>query len=151
MLITPNEIETMERVINDSKGRVLTYGLGLGYYAYMVSLKEEVEKVTIVEKDNKVIELFNKYILPKFKNKDKITIINADALVHIKNDKEDYDIVFIDIWHDVSDGLPLYLEFKKYEKKNTKYYYWIFFNSFSYLFYYSNTLLFFVVLFSKLV
>ena len=40
MLITPNEIETMKKPISEATGNVLTYGLGLGYYAYMVSMKE---------------------------------------------------------------------------------------------------------------
>ena len=60
MLITPNEIETMKKSISEATGNVLTYGLGLGYYAYMVSMKENVESVTIVEKDKEIIDLFKK-------------------------------------------------------------------------------------------
>lgn len=51
MTITPNEIETMKEPIQKSSGHVLTYGLGLGYYAYMVSEKEQVNSVTVVEKN----------------------------------------------------------------------------------------------------
>lgn len=124
MLITPNEIETMEKPINEATGNVLTYGLGLGYYAYMISMKEDVKTVTIVEKDKEIIELFNKYILPQFKYKDKIKIINMDAFEYFKKDIY-YDFVFVDIWHDPSDGIDLYLKFKSLEKKNIKYSYWI--------------------------
>lgn len=124
MLITPNEIETMERPINEATGNVLTYGLGLGYYAYMVSMKEDVKTVTIIEKDKEIIELFNKYILPQFKYKDKIKIINMDAFEYFIKDIY-YDFVFVDIWHDPSDGIDLYLKFKSLEKKNIKYSYWI--------------------------
>lgn len=124
MLITPNEIETMERPINEATGNVLTYGLGLGYYAYMVSMKEDVKTVTIVEKDKEIIELFNKYILPQFRFKDKIRIINMDAFEYFKKNIY-YDFVFVDIWHDPSDGIDLYLKFKSLEKKNIKYSYWI--------------------------
>ena len=49
MTITPNEIETMKEPVDGAFGNVLTYGLGLGYYAYMVSEKENVETVTIVD------------------------------------------------------------------------------------------------------
>ena len=46
MTITPNEIETMKEPVDGAFGNVLTFGLGLGYYAYMVSEKENVESVT---------------------------------------------------------------------------------------------------------
>ena len=124
MLITPNEIETMKKSISEATGNVLTYGLGLGYYAYMVSMKDNVESVTIVEKDKEIIDLFNEYILPQFKNKSKIKIINDDAFNYFKKDIY-YDYVFVDIWHDPSDGIDLYLKFKSLEKDNIKYSYWI--------------------------
>ena len=124
MLITPNEIETMGKPIKESFGKVLTYGLGLGYFAYMVSLKENVESVTILEKDKKVIELFEKHILPQFKHYNKIKIINEDAYTYSKK-AVNYDYVFVDIWHDPSDGIEAYKIFKKLEKPNIKYSYWI--------------------------
>ena len=129
MSITPNEIETMKEPINEAKGHVLTFGLGMGYFAYMTSNKDEVETVTIVEKDSNVIELFKKVILPQFKNKDKITIVEADAFEYMEsifeNTKCDY--VFTDIYHDVSDAIEVYNKMKVYENKykNTKFKYWI--------------------------
>lgn len=91
----------------------------------MVSLKEEVESVTIIERDQNVIKLFNEYILPQFEYKDKIKIINIDAFKYM-NKVNEYDYLFIDLWRDVSDGLDLYLKFKKYEDKiNIKVDYWI--------------------------
>ena len=127
MLITPNEIETMEEAVNEAKGRVLTYGLGLGYYAYMASQKQQVSSLTIVERDENVINLFEKYILPQFENKDKISIINEDAFKYAKNqmNKDNYDFVFVDIWHDPYDGVDMYLKMKKLESENIKYMYWI--------------------------
>ena len=129
MSITPNEIETMKEPINEAKGHVLTFGLGMGYFAYMTSNKDEVETVTIVEKDSNVIELFKKVILPQFKNRDKITIVEADAFEYMEsifeNTKCDY--VFTDIYHDVSDAIEVYNKMKVYENKykNTKFKYWI--------------------------
>lgn len=123
MLITPNEIETMKDSINEAYGKVLTYGLGLGYYQYMVSNKDNVQEITIIEKDKKIIELFKKYILSQFKYKNKIKIINEDALNYEYTNE--YDYVFVDIWHDPSDGVELYKEMKKKEKPNIKYSYWI--------------------------
>lgn len=129
MTITPNEIKTMEEAVNKATGNVLTFGLGLGYYAYMVSEKDDVESVTVVEINDDVIDLFNQHILPQFNNRDKIKIIKADAFEYAQNNlsKGNYDFVFTDLWHDVSDGIDMYLKMKQYEKQNpnTHFMYWI--------------------------
>lgn len=129
MSVTPNEINTMKNPIKEAKGKVLTFGLGLGYYAYMVSLKEDVDQVIIIEKDINVIKLFKEYILPQFKNKEKIKIINVDAYEYLNSMQDNiYDYVFVDIYHDASDGKEVYLKFKPFEDKlvNTKFSYWIY-------------------------
>lgn len=131
MSVTPNEINTMKEDINNAKGNVLTIGLGLGYYAYHVSLKNDVKKVYIIEKDQEVIKLFNDLILPQFEQKEKIIIINDDAfnfLTKSENQKllKSLDYIYIDIWHDVSDGLQIYHKLKQIEtSSNLKFHYWI--------------------------
>lgn len=124
MSITPNEIETMEEPLKEMKGKVLCFGLGLGYFAYMASLKEEVSVVTIIEKEAEVIRLFKNRILPLFAKAEKIKVVQADAFAFLKQDL-DYDCVFFDLWHNANDGLAYYLKLKKYEREKTKYYYWI--------------------------
>ena len=128
MSISPNEINTMKKDIEDAFGNVLTLGLGMGYYAYMVALKKEVKQVKIVEKDKEVIELFKKHILPLFSQEvsSKIEIINDDGY-HYLNKLEDIDYVFVDIYHDVSDGIIAYQKIKEIEKKypNIIFRYWI--------------------------
>jgi hypothetical protein len=129
MTITPNEIETMKEPVDRAFGNVLTFGLGLGYYAYMVSEKDNVDSVTIVDLNENVINLFKKYVLPQFKNAHKIKIIKADAFdyaqKHMANGN--FDFVFTDLWHDVSDGKDMYLKMKKYERLSPKtiFTYWI--------------------------
>ncbi len=128
MLITPNEIETMKEAIAQATGKVITFGLGLGYFAYMVSLKEEVENVIIIERDQTVIDLFEENILPFFKYPEKIKIIKIDAIKYLKTMNDDqYNLAFVDLWHDVSDATNIYLKIKKIESKfkNTKFMYWI--------------------------
>lgn len=110
MSIIPNEINTMKDDIESVYGNVLICGLGLGYFPYMVSIKDNVSSITIVEKDKMVIELFKEEILPQFENKDKITIIEADAFEYLEKLDSNIDTVYIDLWHDVSDGLPMYLK-----------------------------------------
>lgn len=127
MSITPNEINTMKKPIEKAHGVVTTLGLGLGYFAYMASIKDNVKKVRIVEIDDNVIKLFREFILPFFPDKEKIEIIHMDALEYLKRDFE-CDYLFCDIWHDVSDGLPLYKKIKEFENKHPKttFDYWIY-------------------------
>lgn len=124
MLITPNEIETMKAPVEGAFGDVVTYGLGLGYFAFMASEKQEVSSVTVVERDEQVIKLFLKYILPQFPCKEKIRIIHGDALEYAA-EEHPCDYVFADIWHDPSDGCELYKKLKALERDGIKYSYWI--------------------------
>jgi hypothetical protein len=129
MTITPNEIETMKEAVDKAIGNVLTFGLGLGYYAYMISEKDNVESITVVEINEDVINLFNKYVLPQFKNAQKIKIIKEDAFEYAQKNMSmgKYDFVFTDLWHDISDGIDLYLKMKNVEKQcpDTVFTYWI--------------------------
>lgn len=129
MTVTPNEVETMRAPIAHARGKVLTLGLGLGYFAFHASQKSEVSSVTVVEKDPAVIKLFCEYILPQFPNKNKIRVIEADAFAYMEHQmpREGYDYIFSDIWHDPSDGLSLYLRLRKYEplSPTTRFDYWI--------------------------
>ncbi len=128
MALKPNEIETMREPIENAHGNVISFGLGLGYYAFSVSQKQSVSTVTVVERDENVISLFEKYILPQIPS-NKIKIVRADAFDYMKNEMKQSgaDSVFVDIWHDTLDGLPLYLKTKKYESilPNATFDYWI--------------------------
>ena len=115
MSLNPNEIETMKPFINKGKGNVLVLGLGMGYVPFMMALKPEVKSITIVEKDPEIIGLFNSLIYPNFKNKEKIKIIEDDAINYVsKNNKFDY--IFADLWHSPEDGLSLFVQLKRINK-----------------------------------
>lgn len=124
MLITPNEIETMKNPILHTHGEVATYGLGLGYFPFMVSDKESVASVTVVEQDARVIDLFERHILPQFPHKEKIHVVCEDAFAFAAR-KPRFDFVFADIWHDPSDGVEAYLRLKMLEREDVQYAYWI--------------------------
>ena len=129
MTLTPIDVDTVQDAIRDAHGKVITFGLGLGYYAYMTARKEDVISVTVVEKSEKVIELFKKYVLPRFECRDKIRIVCADAFEYAekKMPAEEYDYAFVDTWRDASDGLPMYERMKKLERLSpkTEFSYWI--------------------------
>lgn len=127
MSVSPNEVFTMKRPIERAKGRVLTLGCGMGYFAYMASLKEDVESITVVELQQDVIDLFTTFILPQFENRDKIKIIKGDAIEYLKAiDDGEYDYCFADIWIGIEDVAP-YFAIKEIGRKlkKTKMEYWI--------------------------
>lgn len=130
MTLLPNEINSQKKYIEKAKGKVLTYGLGLGYYVFHVALKKEVASVTVVDLNQNVIDLFNKHILPSFplEARQKIKIIQADAFKFAESlTGGDFDYVYADIWHDCGDGKDLYLKFKTLESfcPSAEYGYWI--------------------------
>lgn len=126
MNITPNEIETMEKSINQIKGDVIVFGLGLGYLPFMISSKSDVKHIKVIENDPNIIKLFKDNLLDYFTNKDKIEIIQDDASNYL-NKKLKCDYAFIDLWHSPIDGLKWFIKFKKSEKYNrsTTYLYWL--------------------------
>lgn len=129
MTVTPNEIETMQPAVDLACGHVAAMGLGLGYFAFMASEKETVSRVTVIERDENVIELFEKHILPQFPHREKICVIRADAFAFAQNGLAELcaDMVFVDLWHDVSDGAPMFLWMKELERfvPGTRFVYWI--------------------------
>lgn len=129
MTLTPVDLDTCEEAISKACGKVVTFGLGLGYYTYMVSEKTEVESITVVEKSRDIINLFEKHILPQFPNSTKVRIVCDDAFEYAEHimPSENFDLAFVDTWRDASDGTPMYEKMKKLEKfsPNTEFLYWI--------------------------
>lgn len=127
MSVTPNEVYTVQPAIDNAKGKVLTLGCGMGYFAYMASLKNNVESITVVELEQDVIDLFENNILPQFENKDKITVIKADAIEFMKDISDgEYDYCFADIWIGI-DRIEPYFAVKEVCRhfRKTKIDYWM--------------------------
>lgn len=126
MSIKPSEIITSQAAIDGAVGNVVTFGLGLGYFVFMALRKREVKSVTVVERDESVIRLFEKYILPQFPRKQDVKIIQSDAF-EFMNGPMPFDYAFVDIWHDISDGQELYVKAKSFEKMHpeVKFTYWL--------------------------
>ena len=129
MTLTPVDLDTSDEAIERAHGKVVTFGLGLGYYAYMVSRKESVESITVVEKSEDVIALFKEFILPQFSHPEKVKIVNADAFEYAEHTMpaEGFDVAFVDTWRDASDGAPMYERMKALEhlSSSTEFLYWI--------------------------
>ncbi len=129
MTLTPADTVTSREAIAAARGRVVTFGLGLGYYAFHAANKPSVESVTVIEKSPDVIGLFEERLLPLFPHREKIRILRADAFDYAEHDapRERYDVAFVDTWRDASDGCPMYLRMKPLERRNsgTEFHYWI--------------------------
>ncbi len=108
MLDVPSEAQTIDPCANKAKGKVLTFGLGIGYFIYMASLNPKVTSITVVERSSEVIEMFKECLLPQFPANLKLEIIHGDAFDYFNEDFiEQFDYTFVDIWRNESDGLEL--------------------------------------------
>ena len=129
MSIKPSEIESSQAAIDAAFGHVVTFGLGLGYFAFMAARKPEVLSVTVVERDPSVIRLFSEHLLQQFPHSEKLTVIQADAFDYLEQNMSSVspDFVFMDIWHDIADGLDLFVRARQYEARfpATRFMYWI--------------------------
>ncbi len=65
--------------INIAYGHVLVTGLGLGVRESILLSKPEVSKITIIEKNRDVIEIFNTLCIESNINLEKVEILNIDA------------------------------------------------------------------------
>ena len=118
MTLLPNELVTTWPAMKKAHGRVLTYGLGLGYFTYHAAEKENVSEVTVVDVSDDVISLFKEHILPQFPHKEKVRLVKMDAFEFADTKMEGrFDFVFGDIWHDAGDGRELYLKMKEWETR----------------------------------
>lgn len=130
MTLMPNETVTTLPAVWKAHGNVITYGLGLGYFAYMASRKDSVGSVTVVERSEDAAALFTSEILPQFEHREKIRLVIADAVEYASTTapSEAPDFIFADIWHDAADGPELYHRFKSFESlypKSTEFAYWL--------------------------
>lgn len=81
------------------KGNVLILGLGFGKSVIQACEMSRVQSVTVVENQEGIIEMFWIASGREFTGKDKLSIECKNAFEY---DNTDFDHVFIDIFHDVS-------------------------------------------------
>ena len=109
-----SEMESMRDGIDKGHGKCLAMGLGIGFLPYLWLLKDEVESVTVVEFNQDIIDLFNRYIRPQFKINKNLEIIHGDAFDFYNEDfLNQFDYVYVDIWESSEDGLELFTKFMK--------------------------------------
>lgn len=98
---TPMEVRTNMEFIETARGKVAINGLGLGMVVMALLNKPEVESITVFELDPHIIAMVGDYFL--MNHADRVKIKQADALTSQPGPKEFYDVVWHDIWDDISD------------------------------------------------
>lgn len=94
---TPMERISNSKFVHKANGKVLIAGLGIGMIIQAIINKEEVTEVIVIEKYQDVIDL----VAPKFKS-DKLKIICADIDEWKPIKDEKFDVIYFDIWADIS-------------------------------------------------
>lgn len=109
--LDPLTINTNQTALENAHGNVLCLGLGMGYFACLSAEKKSVDKITVLEKNADIIDIFKSGILPQISSCQKIEIINADPLEYIEKPGKPlpYDFIFSD-----TSDLKTYLRLREY-------------------------------------
>jgi hypothetical protein len=98
---TPAEQADHWDIIHRAEGLVLVNGLGLGMVVGAMLGKPNVNHITVVEKDADVIELVGRQI-DVAEVADRLMIVHCDAYEYEPPKGITYDVVWHDIWDNVS-------------------------------------------------
>ena len=97
MSSTPMELESLSHHALAAKGHTVIMGLGMGLLLYNVLLNSKVKKVTVIDNDPDIVELFFQITDPtSWTGWNKVSIIQSDAYSWIPSDSVDY--LSVDIW-----------------------------------------------------
>ena len=93
---TPMETTSMIPAIAGAHGKVLTSGLGIGLFVALIAKKPSVRSITVVEREQKIIDL----VYPQIKGLFRIPfeVVCGDIYHYLKHVNKEYDFIFIDIW-----------------------------------------------------
>jgi len=100
MSICPHEIESQELCCLYAKGHTVIMGPGMCWVAINTAMNKQVTKVTVIENDREVIDLFHHSGALDGLSEEiisKIEVIYHDALTW-KSDGPQVDFLYVDIW-----------------------------------------------------
>ena len=111
---TEMEKRTNSAFVRNAHGNVLIGGLGIGLILLAIQDKEDVEKITVVEKNKEVIELVGNQL--PFNSK--VHIIHDDVFEYKPTTK--YNTIYMDIWNYINSDVynrqmkPLISRYRRY-------------------------------------
>lgn len=92
MTDNPSDVFSMESYGRQASGKVLVGGLGLALLPNELAKNDSVESVTIVEKNEDVINLSGRYV------PEGMEVVHSDLWDFIEKDNTDWDYIIIDVW-----------------------------------------------------
>lgn len=92
----PSDNREDMRMLCRMKGNVVCFGLGIGYIPYIISLKNNVKNVVVIEENKDNISLFKESIEPYLLKKFKIINGNYYELFNDKKFMSQFDSCYID-------------------------------------------------------
>lgn len=102
MSLGPRELESQAHHALYACGHTVIMGLGMGLLLFNAIAPEQVERVTVVERDSSVIELFHKIAQPTtWPGWEKVSFVVADALTWQPDSPVDF--LSVDIWPKLGD------------------------------------------------
>ncbi len=105
MSLMPSEIESQQIGVDCARGHVAVFGLGLGWSTALCALKDEVEAVTVVERDRELLALHRELglfdRLPGGAGA-KVRIVESDAFAW--DPDRAVDLLMADIWLPIIGG-----------------------------------------------
>jgi hypothetical protein len=102
MSLSPVEIESLAPHIAHMRGHVVIAGLGMGLALYNALLRPAVRRITVLERDREVIELFAAIAGPDWPGSTRFAIEEVDAREWCAPVPADY--LYADIWNKI--GAP---------------------------------------------
>ena len=93
---TPMEKRTNAEFVQNAHGDVLIAGLGIGLILTAIQDKPEVRSITVIEKEEEIIELVGEQL----KLNPKVNIICED--IYLSRPEISFDCIYFDIWNYVN-------------------------------------------------
>ncbi len=109
---------TNRTIVRVARGNVLIAGLGIGMILIPLLKNKDVKKITVIEKEQELIDLISPKI-KKHDKKNKLQVIQGD-INEIELPKEQkFDVIYFDIWDNVcGDNYQQMKDLKKKFSKN---------------------------------
>ena len=100
---------------HDAHGDILIGGLGIGMIILAIQDKPEVKSITVIEKNEEVIEM----VASQLNFNEKVNIIHADVFDWRPDKGNKYDMSYMDIWSYINEDV--YEEMKQLKRKYARY------------------------------
>lgn len=112
---TNMEKRTNLEFCHNAHGDIIIGGLGIGMIILAIQDKSEVKSITVIEKNEEVIEM----VATQLNFNDKVKIVHADVFEWRPEKGVKYDMSYMDIWNYVNEDV--YEEMKQLKKKYARY------------------------------